>query len=295
MVRPDSGARPGVEPDPVGTVNRSATRAPHPALAGLVEDYLGYRITGGAPGLHYGLPSRALTIVLSFEEPLDMGWLGRAETRDRFWTVASGLSAVPAAIFHDGRQYGIQLGLTPAGARALLGVPAAAIATDLVRLEDLLGALAARCYESVAAACGWEARFAALDAELVRLLRAHDGQHRALRPELAEAWRWLGRHVETGTVGALATEIGWSRRHLAAQFRAEYGLRPKEVAGIARFQRARAELGQTPAPALADVAASCGYADQAHLTREWRRFAGCTPTEWRRDDFAFVQDQLAAG
>jgi AraC-like DNA-binding protein len=236
------------------------------------------------------LPSRALTLVFSFDEPLDVGWLGRDETRGLFWAVASGLASAPAGITHHGKQYGIQVGLTPDGARALLGVPAAAIAADLVPLDHLVGPAAVRCYDAVAGTRGWEARFAALDVELLRLLRANDVRRRGQRPELAEAWRWLGRHVDAGTVTALAAEIGWSPRHLSAQFRAEYGLRPKEVARIARFQRARAQLARTSPPALADIALRCGYADQAHLTREWRGFAGCTPTEWRREEIAFIQD-----
>ena len=38
------------------------------------------------------------------------------------------------------------------------------------------------------------------------------------------------------------------------------------------------------------VALDAGYADQAHLTREWQEFGGCTPTTWLREEFPFVQD-----
>jgi len=68
------------------------------------------------------------------------------------------------------------------------------------------------------------------------------------------------------------------------------------AAGILRFDHA-VELLAGPAPrSLAAVALACGYYDQAHLNRDFRRFAGCTPTAYlaaRRPELlgvAFVQD-----
>jgi AraC-like DNA-binding protein len=62
---------------------------------------------------------------------------------------------------------------------------------------------------------------------------------------------------------------------------------PKELQRIGRFQASRALLGGAR---LAEVAPVCGYADQAHLTREWVTLAGCTPTTWLREEFPFLQD-----
>ena len=59
--------------------------------------------------------------------------------------------------------------------------------------------------------------------------------------------------------------------------RAEYGLGPKAMARVLRFETGTLDAGRSPAAALADVAAACGYADQAHLTREWHALAGCQP------------------
>ncbi|MCA1672997.1 MAG: helix-turn-helix domain-containing protein, partial [Actinobacteria bacterium] len=43
-------------------------------------------------------------------------------------------------------------------------------------------------------------------------------------------------------------------------------------------------------PPLADVAARCGYYDQAHFTREWRDLAGCSPRTWLAEELPSVQD-----
>ena len=77
-------------------------------------------------------------------------------------------------------------------------------------------------------------------------------------------------------VGALAAELGWSRRHLAARFREDVGASPKFLARLLRFEHA-AERIRAGAQPLGDVALACGYYDQAHLNREVREFTGAAP------------------
>ena len=101
------------------------------------------------------------------------------------------------------------------------------------------------------------------------------------------------RTTRGASVQAVADEVGYSRRRLGALVRAEYGLAPKALQRLGRFEASRALLGRVP---LATVAHRCGYADQAHLAREWSALAGCAPTTWLREEFPFLQDDgLAAG
>jgi AraC-like DNA-binding protein len=268
----------------------TVVRAPHPALRPYLEPYVGYEHLLGRPGVHHGLPSPALTVIIALEEPLDVGWLGDETSKRPFWALASGLHTVPAAISYGRRQFGLQLGLTPAGARAIFGMPAAALADSLIDLGDLLGGAAGQLYDDVAAARSWAARFAALDRQLRALAGARRHPALRIRPEVDFAWARLRRTGGQLPVTELAGEAGWSRRHLSEQFRAEYGLAPKQAARVIRFQRSRSMLLRSPA-GLADVAASCGYADQAHLTREWHDLAGYSPTGWRRQELPFLQDR----
>jgi transcriptional regulator GlxA family with amidase domain len=93
-----------------------------------------------------------------------------------------------------------------------------------------------------------------------------------------------------GRVGVqeLAADTGWSRRHLLNRFRGQVGLGPKTAARVLRFQRAARLLvpgsvyGTRPvtAASISDVAAACGYADHAHLVREFHALAACTPSEY---------------
>lgn len=251
-----------------------------PVLAPYVSSLVAYDVHLGAPGVHRGLPSTSVTFVLPVDAPLEVSWLGRPATRTRGWSSVSGLHAAPAAIHHDGVQRGVQLALTTVGARMLLGVPAADLAGHLLDLADVAPALR-HLPERLAEVepSDWEGVVAS---ELERAV----ARAASYRPP-AEVGRALARLTRGAGVQDVADEVGYSRRHLATLVRAECGLAPKELQRVARFQRSRALVGRRP---LAEVAARCGYADQAHLTREWGALAGCPPTTWLREEFPFLQD-----
>ncbi len=262
---------------------------PQPRLSPLVADYTGYRIEGAEPGVHHGLPSRHLTFIVTLSGTVDLATMpDSTQPPASFVALAGGLHSTPALIRHDGHQHGIQLSLTPLGARVLLGLPAGELATTVVDLDTLLGPIAGELVDRLRSACTWTERFLELDRALTRIAgqRERDGP----APELGWAWRRLTAcHGRVG-VGTLATEVGWSRRHLGERFRREFGLAPKVAGRVMRFEVTHRMLRAAARPGLAEVAARCGYADQAHLTREWRELAGCTPSTWLADELPYVQD-----
>ena len=92
---------------------------------------------------------------------------------------------------------------------------------------------------------------------------------------LARAVQCLRLTSGAAPIEILAQQIGLGRRQFERRFLEYVGLSPRLFGRIVRFQRAFRALG---AESGAAVAARCGYADQAHLVREVRRFAGQTPT-----------------
>ena len=98
--------------------------------------------------------------------------------------------------------------------------------------------------------------------------------------ELSWAWGRLRASAGRTPIGGLATELGWSHRRLIARFRESIGLPPKALARVLRFERVAQLLQVADEPRLARVALECGYYDQAHLNRDFRQFAGITPTEY---------------
>lgn len=250
------------------------------ALAPYVDSLVAYDVVG-EPGVHIGLPSTSLTLVLTLDEPLDVGWEGDDGSRASLWGNVSGLHDRPAAIHHGARQRGVMVGLTVAGARALLGVRAGDLAGQLLEVGDVAPDLA-----------DLPERLAAAPAEqhvgvVARALMAALARREAPGPR-AEVGRALAGLTRGERVQDVAAEVGFSRRHLGELVRAESGLSPKEFQRIARFERSHALVaGGLP---LAEVAAAVGYADQSHLTREWTALAGCSPSEWRRRELPNVQD-----
>jgi hypothetical protein len=111
-------------------------------------------MTGFAPGVHLGLPSRHLTVVITMDRPLRVAATVGGPTH-RLATVMSGLCTQPAVITHDGSQVGVQLDLTPAGARAILGMPAAALAATVAPLDEALKATAPELAERLTEADTW--------------------------------------------------------------------------------------------------------------------------------------------
>ena len=79
----------------------------------------------------------------------------------------------------------------------------------------------------------------------------------------------------------LAREAGVSRSHYIRSFRQSMGITPHQYLLNQRIERAQ-QLIRQGAASLADVALSCGFADQHHLARNFRRFTGVTPGKFRR-------------
>jgi AraC-like DNA-binding protein len=76
-------------------------------------------------------------------------------------------------------------------------------------------------------------------------------------------------------VAAMAERAGLSARQLHRRCLPLFGYGPRRLARVLRLGRAL-EAARKGTP-LAQVAAGCGYADQAHLSREMRALAGATP------------------
>jgi AraC-like DNA-binding protein len=276
------------------TVDEHCRRRPAEPLRPCVAHYTGYRQRGVPPARHRGLPSPFLTLIITLDEPLVL--LAHPDPRQPpgdFGTLIGGLHSTPALIIHDGAQSGIQVALRPLGARVLLGLPAGELAQIDLPAETVLGGACAELRARAVAAAGWPERFAILDEILLRLAGPRlAGAGPAPAPEVRWAWRQLLASGGTARIADLAAGTGWSGRHLTSRFRTEIGLTPKAAARVIRFDQARHLLIRHAADdgyRLADLAAACGYFDQAHLAREFRSLAGCPPSQWLTEEFRNVQ------
>jgi len=144
-----------------------------------------------------------------------------------------------------------------------------------------------------------------LRAALAGLLQAHarpgDRARTARRPYRSPAAvrtvrdLLADRLADPPSLDDLARELGMSPFALVRSFRAETGLPPHAYVNHLRVRLARQLLDSGVAPA--DVAAEAGFADQAHLTRHFKRVVGVPPRSYQRyrEGGKNVQDSSGAG
>jgi len=96
------------------------------------------------------------------------------------------------------------------------------------------------------------------------------------------ACRLLGANPKI-EIGDVARRLGWNVRMIHRQFIAACGYSPKHFQRIMRIQGALRAAQSTPVAGLGELAAAAGYADQAHMTRDFREITGFTPAVYFAD------------
>ena len=168
------------------------------------------------------------------------------------------------------------IGLLPQGWAELIGVPADALADEVVELAAVLPGAAVNCVlDRVACAADDAARIAAVnDLLLARLARARQSSPWFTR--LADEWLTASPDPD---VDWLVAQSGMSARSVERLSRRLYGASPKLLARKYRALGAAVRLGIGEAATWADAAGDAFY-DQAHFIREFRAFTGKTPARF---------------
>jgi AraC-like DNA-binding protein len=253
-----------------------ARREPRPELRPyLLGPPEGWRQVRGESGLMREVPIPGVPLILNAGTPWEVADPGGAfERRDSF---TAGLHTAPAVVHSASSWECLEVRLTPLGARRVLGLPMHELANRTIGLDELLPG-ARELEERLRETRSWAVRLELVETFLVRRLAA------AAPPpaEVEWSWRRLRRAGGRVSIGGLAAQLGWSQRRLVAAFREHVGLAPKAAARVLRFDRAVRALGSAQAGGIAAVAFECGYADQAHLNRDFRELAGVTPGAFLR-------------
>ena len=252
-----------------------ASRRPAAALRTLVSSYSGYHLTGMDPGEIRGLPSRSLTLIVALDDPISfVSMPDRRMPPASFWSMIGGLHTAPAVVGHRGRQHGVQVDLTPIGACSVLGILPGEVGSAVVALADVAPRLA-----STFGAATQRRQFVG------QLLRPP----RRCAPGHGERARGAGplgssrvgpprrierddRHRDVGALGRFEQPPP-----LAAVPPHARDLTQGARTGDAIRRRAQELLRSRPRQTIASVAATCGYADQAHMTRDWHAFCRIEP------------------
>lgn len=245
----------------------SMTRvAPPPRLANTIDGYCDYTERTDGFTTRRELPHAEGVMIVNLGEPLFVtGGDGREINLGPGEAFVAGVHLRPALSRSLGTQAGVHVFLPLESLRRLLATPLDRLTDQVLPLDVILGRDARRLCESLLEACDRRSRVAVLDAALARRFDQcapiSAGQARALsilrgRPDL--------------DIAAIARDIGWSRKHLAARTRDAIGIGPRSFRRLLRFQRLTGSLRGVSKPDWAAQALDAGYCDQSHMNREFR-------------------------
>lgn len=245
---------------------------PHARLAAVIQSYWTLRGVGPPGGVERVVPDGSTELVLHFGESFHRidGARGR-ERQSRALFVGQMTEHV---LLEPGLAVDvIGVRFQPGGAGAFVRTPMPELADEIQDLSDVQSTRDSCLLDRVGELDDTDDRLAVLERELLDRIDPSAG----VDPVVAHV---AGRLNESGgncSLDALAAECGLGARQLQRRFRAGVGIGPKLFARITRFQRALSMLDGRVHGRLAELAASCGYFDQAHLIRDFRQLAGITP------------------
>ncbi|MBJ7470760.1 MAG: AraC family transcriptional regulator [Solirubrobacteraceae bacterium] len=248
---------------------RVATARPAP-LRGPAQAFAGDEF---ARDWNQELPSTAVEVVLELDGVWDLE-LDHRHTECRAF--AAGMLAAPARSRAQGSVRLIQLAVDPLAVPALLGVPAGKLAGIAAPIDALLGADAERLLDQLNAATSPAFTAEAWASGCIAAGHLNGPSVPADVRRAAELIRVSGGTIR---VDAIASELGCSRRHLSRRFREWIGVSPSAYRRLARFESATTALRRVPGQQLGRLALDCGYADHAHMDRDFAALAAATPSE----------------
>jgi AraC-like DNA-binding protein len=165
-------------------------------------------------------------------------------------------------------------------AGGILGFPISELTDCHVSVAAVWGARGHELRERLLGARSPNSVFSILETELIARLK----RPLLIHPAVSNALAFRSAGWPAIRVADVQRDTGYSPRHFVALFREAVGLTPKHYYRIKRFIAVLQDLASSDPEDLADLATSAGYSDQAHLTREFREFAGVTPTQYRPRD-----------
>ena len=255
---------------------RQILRAPRAELADFVEKLWLSEAPLQPHDRERVLPDGSMTLVVNLADDEVRHYSADGACERLRGITVHGAQSAPFVIDTAEQRHVIGVHFKPGGAYPFFGVAAGELRGLHLSLADLWGAAADSLRGELLEARDDDERFVALELALLRRVAATPPRRHA---GMLAALHELASSAPAERIATLAGRLGVSPRRLTSRFDEEVGLAPKRLARILRFQRALAALA-SPARAanLARIALDAGYFDHAHFVRDFRAFAGTSPS-----------------
>ncbi|HET9281640.1 MAG TPA: helix-turn-helix transcriptional regulator [Candidatus Angelobacter sp.] len=256
---------------------QSFTHIPQPPLSNFVDLFWFY--DSYSPGPHRKerlMPTGSVELVINLKDNEER--IYDRENLDKYTRLPGALLCGPHSSFFviDTAQQASVIGVhfKPGGAFPFFKMPAGELHNLHISLEDLWGHEAGLLRERLLEAPTPQKKLQVLEARLLEQAFKPLERHRAVDCALG-----LFRNIHTAPAMAeLADEIGISSRRFIELFSNEVGLTPKLFARVRRFQQVLQQIRTGEDFSWVDIAAGCGYFDQAHFIHDFKEFSGINPT-----------------
>lgn len=218
------------------------------------------------------LPDGCVELILNFGAIFrEHKGAGRSELQPSRFVV--GQMTQPVLVSPTGPVQLLGIRFAPGGALPLLPIPPTELTNRIAPLADVAGALDRELSGAVYDARELPEKIRIIESLLIRSMNEKEERGASLR-------KAISRIVSSGgqtSVDQLASDLGISGRQMERRFLREVGIGPKLLCRILRFQQVFRAVERADKN-WAMIAADCGYHDQAHLIRDFRQFAGQTPS-----------------
>jgi AraC-like DNA-binding protein len=165
----------------------------------------------------------------------------------------------------------------PGAAWLLYGAPMRALSDSQAALDDIVAG-ASHLAERFAENADFQTRIALAEAWIEMRLARGDVDAAKLRMIAA-----INTRLESGARGTNLATLDWNERKLQRFFETAYGVSPATMRCFWRFEHLRRALARGHNESLSTLAVDHGFSDQAHMAREFQRFAGLSITAWRAE------------
>lgn len=256
---------------------RYSTHIPAPPLSEFIDCFWHCEDYNAPHAKERLLPTGSMELVISLRDKIPLyedG--GDHENQSYSHCIASGVYSESMVINTASLAAMIGVHFRPGSIVPFFQLPANELHNLPVPLDNLWGSKAHDLHHRLLEAKTVQARFAILEKSLLACVARSEAPH----PAVAFALDQFHRIPHTQTIADVSEQIGLSQKRFIRTFREEVGLTPKLYCRIRRFQEVLRQINKGQPIAWVDIAASCGYFDQAHFIHDFQAFSGLNPSTY---------------
>ena len=251
-------------------------RQPTKLLCPWIECYWNVQLNiGENPKSEIILPNGKIKMIFALEGNYQV-INRRTHKMNQAWL--SGIHHEPLEIKYNGKSNLIGVRFYPHGIFPFLNIPIHETVNQVENLNSIWGMFQEEIFETVCMIKEPEKIYPALDQLLIKKISERKtNQHQTIEN--------IVKHIKTKpnqSIPELASSLGYTQRHLNRLFKDHTGINPKLLGQIFRFEKAYSYLHGHSEEEITNLISILGYYDQSHFNKEFKRFSGMTPSEYKK-------------